>query len=78
MGRTFLSVRQGMKATLARWEQAARAFRGKDREYAEKVVKMAKAHSSESFYGFTDPDEAAVFSVLVELARAQEEEGVDP
>jgi hypothetical protein len=78
MGRTFLSVRQGIKITLARWEQAARAFRGEDRVYAEKVIEMARKHSSESFYGFTTPDEAAVFSVLVELARARDEEDVDP
>ncbi len=78
MGRTFTSVRQGMKVTLARWEQAARAFRGKDRVYAEMVVEMARKHGSESFYGFTDPEEAAVFSVLVGLIRELSEYDVDP
>ena len=78
MGRTFVSVRQGIRGTLARWERAARAFRGEDRAYAEKVIAMAGKHSTESFYGFTDPNEAAVFSVLVELARKAEERDVDP
>jgi hypothetical protein len=39
---------------------------------------MARVHGSESFYGFTDPDEAAVFSAFVEMIRALEEPGVDP
>jgi hypothetical protein len=30
---------------------------------------MAKIHSSEAFYAFDDPLEAAIFSVLVELMR---------
>ena len=31
---------------------------------------MAKMHSGEAFYSFDDPLEAAVFSALVELMRA--------
>jgi len=30
---------------------------------------MVKKHSSESFYAFDDPLEAAVFSVLVEMMK---------
>ena len=33
------------------------------------VALLAKMHSSEGFYAFDDPLEAAVFSVLVELMR---------
>ena len=33
---------------------------------------MAKKHSSEAFYAFDDPLEAAVFSVLVELMKELE------
>jgi len=34
---------------------------------------MAKKHSSEAFYAFDDPLEAAVFSVLVEMMKKQSE-----
>ena len=30
---------------------------------------MAKMHSSEAFYAFDDPLEAAIFSVLIELIK---------
>jgi len=40
---------------------------------------MVKKHSSEAFYAFDDPLEAAVFSVLVEMMRehAREERTCD-
>jgi hypothetical protein len=34
---------------------------------------MAKKHSSEAFYAFDDPLEAAIFSVLVEIVKEMEE-----
>lgn len=77
MGRTFVSVRQGMKGTMDRWERAGRALQD-DGIHVQTLVGMAKKHSSESFYGFSDPDEAAVFSVFVDMIRALGETGVDP
>jgi hypothetical protein len=38
---------------------------------------MAKKHSSECFYAFDDPLEAAVFSALIELLKEQEQKDVD-
>ena len=78
MGRTFGSVRQGVKETAERWERAIRAFRKEDQASARKVVEMAKKHESESLYGFDDPAEAAVFSVLVEIVKEQQKDDVDP
>jgi hypothetical protein len=77
MGRSFTSVRMGVKDLTGRWAKAARALREEDRVYAERVIAMAKQHSSEAFYAFDDPLEAAVFSVLIELCKAQEQSRVD-
>jgi hypothetical protein len=72
MGRSFASVRMGVKEITGRWERVARTLPGADREAALRVVSMAKRHASEGFYGFSDPLEAAVFSVLVELLKEQD------
>jgi hypothetical protein len=72
MGRSFESVRMGVKDVSARWTKAARAFKKEDQVYALKVAEMAKKHSSEAFYALDDPLEAAVFSVLVEILRERE------
>jgi hypothetical protein len=74
MGRSFESVRQGVKGTTDRWARAARALRKEDRPYGEKLVTFARKHTSEAFYGCDDPLEAVVFSVLVEMIRLQEEQ----
>jgi hypothetical protein len=59
----------GVRILTARWEQAARSLPGKDREHALRVVEMARRHSSECFYAFDDPLEAALFSVLLEMVK---------
>jgi hypothetical protein len=40
-----------------------------DQIYGKKLAEMVKKHSSEAFYAFDDPLEAAIFSVLVELMK---------
>lgn len=72
MGRSFESVRLGVKNTADRWMRVRRAMRQSDQVYAQKIAEMAKKHSSEGFYAFDDPLEAAVFSVLVELLKEME------
>ncbi|MEI8331203.1 MAG: hypothetical protein WCF90_06080 [Methanomicrobiales archaeon] len=72
MGRSFESVRQGVKGPIERWARAARALRKEERPYGEKIVALAKLHSSEAFYGCDDPLEAVVFSVLIGIIRQQE------
>jgi hypothetical protein len=77
MGRSFESVRMGVKDVSLRWLKASRALKKDDQIYGQMVALMAKKHSSEAFYALDDPLEAAVFSVLVEmkkeLERRQEE-----
>ncbi len=75
-----MSVRMGVRILTERWERVARTLPGEDRECARRVVEMAKRHSSECFYAFDDPLEAALFSVILELAKANGEEilHVDP
>jgi len=69
MGRSFESVRMGAKEVSARWLKASRALKKEDQIYGQKLTEMAKKHSSEAFYAFDDPLEAAVFSVLVEMMK---------
>ena len=69
MGRSFESVRIGAKEVSARWLKASRALKKEDQIYGQKLAEMAKKHSSEAFYAFDDPLEAAVFSVLVEMMK---------
>ena len=73
MGRSFESVRQGVKGPIDRWARAARALRKEDKPYGERLAALAKLHSSEAFYGCDDPLEAAVFSVFIGILRQQEE-----
>ena len=72
MGRSFESIRMGVKDVSARWLKASRALKKEDQIYGQKLAEMAKKHSSEAFYALDDPREAAVFSVLVELLRVLE------
>ncbi|VVB72637.1 Uncharacterised protein [uncultured archaeon] len=72
MGRSFESVRIGIQELSLRWARAGRALKKEDQVYAGELAKMAKKHSSESFYALDDPLEAAVFSVLIELLKGRE------
>jgi hypothetical protein len=68
MGRSFESLRMGIKDVSARWLKASRAFKKEeDRIYGEKLAEMAKKLSSEAFYAVDDPLEAAAFYALVEM-----------
>ncbi len=69
MGRSVPSVRMEVKKIAERWARTARAMKKEERVYAEKLAEIVKKRSSEVFYLFDDPLEAAVFSVLVEILR---------
>jgi hypothetical protein len=72
MGRSFESVRMGAKEVSARWLKASRALKKEDQIYGQRLAEMVKMHSSEGFYAFDDPLEAAIFSVLVEMMKELE------
>ena len=78
MGRSFESVRMGVKEVTERWAKAKRAMRMEDQEYADRLIRMANKHASEGFYAFDDPLEAAVFSALVEMLKEMDGKDVDP
>jgi len=73
MGRSFTSVRQGVKGPLERWARAARVLRKEDQPYGKSVAALARLHSSEAFYGCNDPLEAAIFSGLMGILRQEGE-----
>lgn len=77
MGRSFESVRMGVKEITGRWEQMARSLPGAEGDAALRVVQMARRHASEGFYAFDDPLEAALFSVFIEILKAREGRHVD-
>ena len=77
MGRSFGSVRMGVKELADRWFRARRALRPEDQAHAERLAGMAKRHASEGFAAFDDPLEAAVFSVLIEILKELDGD-VDP
>ncbi len=70
MGRSFESVRMGVKGVSARWLKASKALKKEDQIYGQMIAEMARKHSSEAFYAMDDPLEAAILSVLVELNEA--------
>ncbi len=75
MGRSFESVRQGVNSISDRWTRSSRYLRKDDQKYAEKLAKLAKMHSGESFFGCDDALEAVLFSVLIEMIKRQENQG---
>jgi len=64
MGRSFLSVRQGVNEIADRWERAAKKYPCKKR-----VARVAKRYSSEGFVGCNDPLESVLFSIGVEMQK---------
>jgi hypothetical protein len=77
MGRSFTSVRMGVKELTGRWERVARSLPGTDGKAALRVVDLAKRYASEGFYAFDDPLEAAVFSALIGILKDREARHVD-
>ena len=75
MRRSFESVRQGVKSVCDRWAMSSRALKKEDQKYGEKLVKFAKMHSSDAFIACDDALESAVFSVLIEIIKRQENLG---
>jgi hypothetical protein len=74
MGRSFESIRMGIKDISARWLKASRALKKEDQIYGQRLAEMARKHSSEAFYALDYPLEAAVFSVLLELMKKMGED----
>ncbi|MDD1712010.1 MAG: hypothetical protein LUQ69_02455 [Methanoregulaceae archaeon] len=72
MGRSLISVRMGVKAIADRWLREAGYAEEEDASSLRMLASMAKRHSSEAFYAFDDPLEAALYSVLIELLKEQE------
>lgn len=77
MGRSFESVRMGVKDVTGRWERVARSLPGADGKTALIVVEMTRRHASEGFYAFDDPLEAALFSVFIEILKVRGGRHVD-
>jgi hypothetical protein len=73
MGRSFESVRQGVKSITDHWARSSRVLKKEDQQYGKKLIELAKKHSSEAFIACDDPLEAAVFSALVETIKRQDQ-----
>ena len=73
MGRTFVSVRQGIHQVSDRWARCARLLRADNRKPGERLALLAKFHQNEAFCACADELEGAVFSVFVEVLKKQAE-----
>jgi hypothetical protein len=67
MGRSFLSVRQGVNIIAGRWERASKKY-----TCGKRVVEIAKKYSSEGFVACNDPLESVLFSAAVEMQKEKE------
>jgi hypothetical protein len=75
MGRSFLSVRQGINILAERWARVSRTLPRDDKAYGREIANLAKTHASEAFMGCDFPLEGAVFSAMVEMGkRARKDE----
>jgi len=73
MGRSVEEIKIYVDVIANRWKKTSRAMLGLNRIYAERVIQKMTANSELTFGGLTDPLEAAVFSVLIEMERDLEE-----
>ncbi len=55
IGRSFESVRMGVKDVSARWLKASKALKKEDQIHGQKLAEMAKKHSREAFMPCTTP-----------------------
>jgi hypothetical protein len=80
MGRSFTSVRLGVRALTDPWERTARKLDRNDQQAGAKLIELAKNHSSAAFFGCDSPLEAGVFSSLLGICRDLDEVNgdVDP
>ena len=69
MGGSFESVGWVPKRSRLGGFKANRALKKKDLIHEQRLAETAKKHTSEAFYAFDDPLEAAIFSVLIELMK---------
>jgi hypothetical protein len=67
------SIRIGMKKTGMRWQRARQTLDREDRPYAERLSRMAEAHTVRGGSAFEDPLEAAVYSVFLEMLKEMEQ-----
>jgi hypothetical protein len=67
MGRSFVSVRQGVNSIANRWERASKKY-----QCGKRVAQVAKRYSSEGFVGCDDPLESVLFSIGVEMQKDTE------
>jgi hypothetical protein len=71
MGRVFVSPRMEVQRIARNWQRCRVLMREQDRVAADQLGEMAKRYSSEGFYAFDDPLEAAAVSTLVALVCAE-------
>jgi hypothetical protein len=80
MGRSFMSVRLGVRSLAERWERTASKLDRDHRGPGLALTGMAKDHSSAAFFGCDDPLEAMILSALVEIHKKRKgaDDPVDP
>ena len=69
MGRSVASVRLQLNELIAKIEKAKNLMKKEERVYADKIVEAIKKRYSVCYYAFDSAEEAAFFSIAIELMR---------
>ncbi len=65
--------REDMHQTADRWLRARRALPASDQPHAERLAEMIRVHAIHRLPAIEDPLEAAMFSLLIEMVKDQEQ-----
>jgi hypothetical protein len=66
-------VHRAIEETADRWQRTSRTFRSEDQLYALRLAAMVRAHVRDPLVGISDPLEAALLAVLIEILKEMEQ-----
>jgi len=69
MGRSVASVRMQLNDLIAKIEKAKNLMKKEERIYADRIIESIKKRYAVCYLAFDSAEEAALFSVAVELMR---------
>jgi hypothetical protein len=62
-------MQENMRQTEERWRRVRRALKREDQVYADRLAAMIHAHAKDRFPSISDPLEAAMLAVFIELHK---------
>jgi hypothetical protein len=68
----YTGMKTAVREIADRWAHGSRALLAESQPYGYRLAAMLRRHENDSVARFDDPLEAALFFVLIELAKEQE------